>query len=134
MFNKNRFLTVVSLSAAAVLAAANGFTATTGGIIHDAEYNKLLEQHGEKWAAEDSVLDKKLAALKAKYGKSPNIIHLMWDDSGYGDVGSPLLTRIHGIDTPNIAKRDVPGYLPDSWYRAAWRGGNNRGDPFAGGL
>jgi arylsulfatase len=78
-------------------------------IVHDAEYVKLWEQHGDKWTKENVQLDEKLAELKKKFGKSPNIIHLMWDDSGYGDVGSPLLTRIHGIDTPNIAKMSDEG-------------------------
>jgi arylsulfatase A-like enzyme len=73
-------------------------------IIHDAEFNRLWEQHGKKWTKENKAIDKKLAGLKKKFGKSPNIIHMMWDDSGYGDVGNPILTKIHGIDTPNISK------------------------------
>ncbi len=101
MFVKKMAFAAFGVSTALFFSAANGFTAE---IIHDAEYQKLQAQHGDKWKAEDALLDKKIAALKAKYGKSPNIIHMIWDDSGYGDVGSPLLTRIHGIDTPNIAK------------------------------
>lgn len=78
-------------------------------IIYDTEHQKLHDQHGEKWAKEDDALSKRLAALEAKHGKKPNIIHLMWDDSGYGDAGSPILTRVHGIDTPNIAKMAEEG-------------------------
>lgn len=73
-------------------------------IIFDTEYQKLVKQHGEKWAAEDKEIVKKLADLEKKHGKKPNIIHMMWDDSGYGDAGDPILTKLHGIHTPNIAK------------------------------
>jgi arylsulfatase len=78
-------------------------------IVHDAEFAKLWQQHGDKWMQENVQLDKKLAQLKKKFGKSPNIIHMMWDDSGYGDVGSPILTKIHGINTPNIDKLGQSG-------------------------
>ena len=90
--------------AALLLVASVATAQARDEIIQDAEYVKLWEQHGDRWTKENVQLDKKLAELKKKFGKSPNIIHMMWDDSGYGDVGSPLLTRIHGIDTPNIAK------------------------------
>jgi arylsulfatase len=62
-----------------------------GKIVHDAEYYILEAQNGEKWAAEGKELDKKLAELQKKYGRQPNIIHIMWDDTAYGDVGIPAI-------------------------------------------
>ena len=45
--------------------AANSMAATPPtGIIHDAEHYILEAQHGEKWLAEDKILDQKLAELK----------------------------------------------------------------------
>lgn len=84
-------------------------TVSAGDIIHDSEFQVLFAQHGEKWGQEDKEISKRLDALEKKFGKKPNIIHLMWDDSGYGDVGSPILTRLHGIDTPNIAQMAEDG-------------------------
>jgi arylsulfatase A-like enzyme len=105
-FNKEWSITMKQVTslilAISVVAVAPPVTA--GEIIHDAEFVKLQSQHGDKWAQQDEMLDKRLAELEAKFGKKPNIIHLMWDDSGYGDAGSPILTRLHGLDTPNIAK------------------------------
>lgn len=73
-----------------------------GEILHDAEYYVLEAQHGEKWAAQDKELKKKLAALKKKHGTPPNIIHIMWDDTAVGEVGVPQIQAARGWSTPNI--------------------------------
>jgi arylsulfatase A-like enzyme len=71
-------------------------------IVHDAEHYLLEAQHGEKWAAEDGDLDKRLAELEAKFGTPPNIIHIMWDDTALGEVGIPEIQAVRGFSTPNI--------------------------------
>ncbi|MEP1934245.1 MAG: sulfatase-like hydrolase/transferase [Roseibium sp.] len=76
--------------------------ASAENIVHDAEYYVLEAQNGEKWAAEDDGLKKRLAELKEKHGTPPNLIHIMWDDTAYGDVGMPGIQAVRGLDTPNI--------------------------------
>ncbi|MCK5648344.1 MAG: sulfatase-like hydrolase/transferase [Gammaproteobacteria bacterium] len=71
-------------------------------VLHDAEYYVLEAQHGEKWDAQDKALDEKLAALKKKHGTPPNIIHIMWDDTGVGEVGVPQIQKTRGWETPNM--------------------------------
>jgi len=85
-----------------VFALAIGSIHTWAEIIHDAEHYVLEAQHREKWATEDAALDEKLAALKAKHGTTPNIIHIMWDDTGVGEVGIPQIQKMRGWETPNI--------------------------------
>ena len=71
-------------------------------IIHDAEHYILAAQHGEKWAAEDAEIDKKLKALEKKFGTPPNIIHIMWDDTAVGEIGIPEIQAVRGFKTPNM--------------------------------
>ncbi len=78
-------------------------------IVNDAEYYVLKAQHGEKWAAEDKEIDKKLAALRKKFGTPPNIIHVMWDDTPVGEVGIPALQKNRGFETPQINKVAAEG-------------------------
>jgi arylsulfatase len=73
-------------------------------IIHDAEHYVLAAQYGEQWAQEDSELNRKLAALREKYGKPPNIIHIMWDDTPVGEVFIPEIQKIRGWETPHMNK------------------------------
>ena len=76
-----------------------------GNIVHDSEYYILEAQHKERWAAEDKAIDEKLAVFRKKNGgKSPNILYILIDDIGFGDLGSETLNSIRGYKTPSINK------------------------------
>ena len=71
----NKFGYWASTFVIATMAATSLALAQDKPIIHDAEHNILLNQHGEKWAAEDTEIDTKLAAIEQRNnGKKPNII------------------------------------------------------------
>ncbi|MFC1597609.1 sulfatase-like hydrolase/transferase [Planctomycetota bacterium] len=70
---------------------------------HDAEHYILLRQHAQRWSQEDREIDAKLANVRAKNsGKSPNIVYILLDDLGFGEIGMPSLDVIRGYSTPNI--------------------------------
>ncbi len=72
-------------------------------LVHDTEYYILEAQNGERWAADDKSVDKKLASFRQKNGgKSPNILYILIDDIGFGDLGIPELNAIRGYQTPHI--------------------------------
>ena len=84
--------------------------------MHDAEYYILEAQNGERWSAEDKVLGSKLAELREKHGRPPNIIHIMWDDTAFGDVGIPAIQQIRGLRTPNLNAMARQGILFTRMY------------------
>ena len=89
---------LTSLDTTSVLAAE-------GDIIHDTEYYILQAQNAERWAEDDKAVDEKLAEFRAKNGgKPPNILYILIDDIGFGDLGIPELNAIRGYKTPNINK------------------------------
>jgi arylsulfatase len=80
-------------------------SASAKDIVHDADYYVLEAQHGKQWAKDDKAVDKKLAEFrKTNGGKSPNILYILIDDVGYGDMGIPELNSVRGYKTPNINK------------------------------
>jgi arylsulfatase A-like enzyme len=85
-------------------------------IIHDAEYYILKAQHGDQWKQEDQDIQKKIAELKKKHGRSPNIIHIMWDDTAVGEIGIPQIQAVRGFKTPNMNKFAQEGQYYSRMY------------------
>lgn len=83
--------------------AAHASVAQDAPIAHDAEYYILQAQHAEQWAKDDAAVDQMLAGFREKNdGKAPNIISILVDDIGFGDLGIPELNAVRGYSTPNI--------------------------------
>ena len=73
-------------------------------IVHDAEHLMIAAQHGEEWVREDTEIDAMLAGIREKNGgKPPNIVYILLDDLGFGEIGTPDLDVIRGYSTPNIS-------------------------------
>lgn len=73
-------------------------------IIHDAEYYVIEAQNGEKWSADDATIDAKLKEIRKKNGNQrPNIVYVLLDDVGFGELGKPALAVTRGYKTPNIS-------------------------------
>ncbi len=73
-------------------------------IIHDAEHQILAAQHGERWAEEDKTIDAKLAEIRKRNGgKPPNIVYILLDDLGFGEIGMPDMDVVRGYSTPRIS-------------------------------
>lgn len=109
---KTHYLGAVLLSCIMTFA----LNAQNGDIIHDAEQEILLEQYGAQWAKQDEDIDAKLAALEKKFGKKPNIIHIMWDDNSFGEVGIESFNKIRGFDTPRLNQMGEDGIVFTRMY------------------
>jgi len=108
--------TKISHLALASLLFAGVTAIDASDIVHDSEYYILKAQHGDKWAKEDKAIQAKIDALKKKHGRSPNIIHIMWDDSPVGEMGIPHLQKNRGFETPNINKFAAEGQYYSRMY------------------
>lgn len=93
---------VTTLLLSALLIALPG-AGQAEGIIRDAEYKILEAQNGERWTQDDAAIDAKLAELREKNGgKPPNIVFILIDDMGFGEIGMPDMAVTRGYKTPNI--------------------------------
>ena len=85
------------------LAVSHQAYAADTEIIHDAQFNILERQHGEKWKEQDKVIEAKLADIRKKNGdKRPNIVYILVDDLSFGQMGNRKMNHVMGVDTKNI--------------------------------
>jgi arylsulfatase len=105
-----------SVIAATTMTSTPRAVAKEKRIVHDAEYYILEAQHGSGWLAQDEKINAKLAELRQKYGGPPNIVHLMWDDTSFGDVGIPAINKIRGFDTPSCNRMAEEGMMFTRMY------------------
>jgi arylsulfatase A-like enzyme len=75
----------------------------------DASYDKAKQENGDAWKSEDKAIDKKLARLESRFGKKPNIIYILGDDIGWGELGSYLGGKLRGTPTPNLDNMAAEG-------------------------
>ena len=63
---------------------------------HDAPFYDYQKRNAAKWATEDEQIDQKLEALQNRFGKRPNIIYILSDDVGWGELGCYLGGKLMG--------------------------------------
>lgn len=68
----------------------------------DVLFEQYRDQHAGEWRREDRDIDRKLVALERKYGKKPNIVYILADDIGWGELGSYGGGKVRGTPTPNL--------------------------------
>ncbi len=86
-------------------------------IIHDAEYSIIEAQNGTQWKKDDKQIDAKLAEIRNKNGgKAPNIVYILLDDVGFGEIGMDNLSVIRGYKTPNMSNLSKEGISLNRMY------------------
>jgi len=68
----------------------------------DAPFAAEAAKHKAQWQREDGELDRRLEKLRQRFGKRPNIVYVLADDVGWGELGSYLGGKLRGTPTPNL--------------------------------
>ena len=75
----------------------------------DAPHEKARQANAKAWAKQDAGIDARLAKLEERFGKKPNIIYILGDDVGWGELGSYLGGKLRGTPTPNLDRMAAEG-------------------------
>lgn len=75
----------------------------------DAPFYALQERMKGEWEKQDREIDRKLAALEKHFGKKPNIIYILADDVGWGEMGWQGGGKHRGTPTPTLDSMSKEG-------------------------
>ena len=75
----------------------------------DAPFLVAQQRNNDIWSAADKTVNQKLAALAQKFGKKPNIIYILADDVGWGELGWQGGGKFRGTPTPTLDKLATEG-------------------------
>ena len=101
---KSKFVKFQPIQCVLSLFIVVGFVGTSIAAQFDAPYYDLQKKNKDQWATEDKKINKKLAALEKKFGKKPNIIYVLADDVGWGEMGWQGGGKHRGTPTPELDK------------------------------
>jgi len=96
---------------ATLISICVGFTLSVSVYAYqpDAAYLTVEKKNAKKWAAQNVIIQQKLQELYRKHNKRPNIIFILTDDIGWGELGSYLGGKLRGTPTPNLDKMAKDG-------------------------
>ena len=82
----------------------------------DAAFEIEQKRNIEIWRQQETIINSKLNKLLGKYGKRPNIIYILADDIGWGELGSYGGGKVRGTPTPNLDVLASQGMKLNSHY------------------
>jgi len=75
----------------------------------DGPHIAFKERNAQTWADQDKAINAKLAALEQRFGQKPNIIYILTDDIGWGELGWQGGGKHRGAPTPALDKMAMEG-------------------------
>jgi arylsulfatase len=75
----------------------------------DAPFYDYQNKNAQQWTSENRQIDQKLAELERRFGKKPNIIYILADDVGWGEMGWQGGGKHRGTPTPTLDRMAQEG-------------------------
>jgi len=98
-----------TLSAALAAIISIGLPLQVNAYQPDGPHATHAKKNAAKWAEEDKEIGARLTALEKKFGKKPNIIYVLADDVGWGEMGWQGGGKHRGTPTPELDNMATEG-------------------------